>query len=94
MDALITLVSVGDTDKDDIKTDVYATVDPVTRAEFESAGLMGLKAQYRFTVWAAEYAGQGELEYNGDRLSIYRTYGARPDDRIELYASERAGNGS
>jgi hypothetical protein len=53
-----------------------------------------MKAEYKFTVWAAEYDGQEEVEYNGRRLSIYRTYGARSDDKTELYAAERAGNGS
>ena len=94
MDAEIKLVSVGETSDDDVITSVYATVDPVGRDEFNAAGQMGLKAEYKFTIWAAEYDGQDEVEYNGKRLSIYRTYGARRDDKMELYVAERAGNGS
>lgn len=94
MDAVINLVSVGDTSDDDVKTTVYAEVDPVGRDEYEAAGQMGLKAEYKFTVWAAEYDGQDEVEFDNKRLSIYRTYGARRDDKMELYAAERAGNGS
>ena len=94
MDAEIKLVSVGETSDDDVITSVYATVDPVGRDEFNSAGQMGMKAEYKFTIWAAEYDGQDEVEYNGKRLSIYRTYGARRDDKMELYVAERAGNGS
>ena len=94
MDALINLVSVGETSDDDEITSVFAEVDPVGRNEYEAAGQMGMKAQYKFTVWAAEYNGQEEVEYNGKRLSIYRTYGARRDDKTELYTAERAGNGN
>lgn len=94
MDAEIKLVSVGETSDDDVVTSVYATVDPVGRDEFNAAGQMGMKAEYKFTIWAAEYDGQDEVEYNGKRLSIYRTYGARRDDKMELYVAERAGNGS
>ena len=94
MDAEIKLVSVGETSDDDVITSVYATVDPVGRDEFTAAGQMGMKAEYKFTIWAAEYDGQDEVEYNGKRLSIYRTYGARRDDKMELYVAERAGNGS
>lgn len=94
MDALINLVSVGETSDDDKTTSVFAEVDPVGRNEYEAAGQMGMKAQYKFTVWAAEYNGQEEVEYDGKRLSIYRTYGARRDDKTELYTAERAGNGN
>lgn len=94
MDAEIKLVSVGETSDDDVVTSVFATVDPVGRDEFNAAGQMGMKADYKFTIWAAEYDGQDEVEYNGKRLSIYRTYGARRDDKMELYVAERAGNGS
>lgn len=93
-DTNLILVSVGSSADKDVRTAVFAEVDPVGRDEYEAAGQQGMKAEYKFTVWAAEYDGQEEVEYNGRRLSIYRTYGARSDDKIELYAAERAGNGS
>lgn len=93
-DTNLMLVSVGSSADEDVRTAVFAEVDPVGRDEYETAGQQGMKAEYKFTVWAAEYDGQEEVEYNGRRLSIYRTYGARSDDKIELYAAERAGNGS
>ncbi len=93
-EAEITLISVGETEDDDVRTTIFATVDPVGRDEFNAAGEMGMKAEYKFTVWAAEYDGQEELEYDGKRLSIYRTYGARRDDKTELYTAERVGNGN
>ncbi|MCM1218054.1 MAG: hypothetical protein NC548_26510 [Lachnospiraceae bacterium] len=93
-DTNLILVSVGESAAEDVRTAVFAEVDPVGRDEYEAAGQQGMKAEYKFTVWAAEYGGQEEAEYNGRRLSIYRTYGARGDDKTELYAAERAGNGS
>lgn len=93
-DTNLILVSVGSSADEDVRTAVFAEVDPVGRDEYEAAGQQGMKAEYKFTVWAAEYDGQEEVEYNGRRLSVYRTYGARSDDKIELYAAERAGNGS
>ena len=93
MDVLIKLVSVGASADDDVEKEVFASVDPVGRDEFNAAGEAGMKAEYKFTVWAAEYDGEEEVEYNGRRLSIYRTYGARRDDKTELYTAERAGNG-
>lgn len=93
-DTNLILVSVGSSADEDVRTAVFAEVEPVGRDEYEAAGQQGMKAEYKFTVWAAEYDRQEEVEYNGRRLSIYRTYGARSDDKIELYAAERAGNGS
>lgn len=93
-DTNLTLISVGSSADEDVRTAVFAEVAPVGRDEYEAAGQQGMKAEYKFTVWAAEYDGQEEVEYNGRRLSIYRTYGARDDDKTELYAAERAGNGS
>ena len=93
MDVLIKLVSVGASASDDVEKEVFASVDPVGRDEFNAAGEAGMKAEYKFTVWAAEYDGEEEVEYNGRRLSIYRTYGERRDDKTELYTAERAGNG-
>ncbi len=93
IDTNLTLISVGNSADEDVRTAVFAQVAPVGRGEYEAAGQQGMKVEYKFTIWAAEYDGQEEVEYNGRRLSIYRTYGAREDEKIELYAAERAGNG-
>lgn len=88
----IALVHPGETPDDDEKTSVFAQVYPVGRDEFQAAGVNGYKAENRFDVWAEEYDGQPELDYRGKRLSVYRTYGVKPDGKIELYAAERVGN--
>ena len=51
-----------------------------------------MKARYKFNVWSNEYKDEQEVEFNGQRLTIYRTYGPRDDGKIELYAGERTGN--
>ena len=88
----ITLIHPGDASEDDEKVVVFAEVKPVGRDEFQAAGVNGYKAQNQFIIWASEYDDQPELEVGGNRLTIYRTYGARPDGKIELYAAERVGN--
>lgn len=93
-DVIITLVSVGETADKDKKTEVFATKDPIGRDEFNAAGQARMKARHKFTIWASEYDNQEEVEFDGNRLSIYRTYGTRRDGKIELYTAERAGNGS
>lgn len=93
-DVEIKLVSVGETSDDDITTTVYAEVNSVGRDEFTAAGQMGIKASYQFKIWLNEYEGQDEVEYNGKRYSIYRTYEDTRRDKIELYTEERIGNGN
>ena len=78
----ITLIHPGEKPEDDEKTVVFAEMNPVGRDEFQSAGV----------IWAEEYDEQPELLAGNKRLTIYRTYGARPDGKIELYAAERVGN--
>lgn len=54
--------------------EVFAQIESVSRAEFFAAGQNGLTPEYRFIVFAGEYNGERECEYNGIRYSIYRTY--------------------
>lgn len=86
------MVDPGETKEEDVKTDIIATVDPIGRDEFVAAGQKGMKAKHKFSVWGNEYRDESEVLYQGQRLTIYRTYGPRPDGKIELYAGERVGN--
>ena len=92
-EGIIKLIQRGQTKEDDESTEVFAIVEPTGRDEFEAAGQFGMKAECKFTIWAFEYDEQTEVEYNNKTLTIYRTY-ERDDERVELYAAERAGNGS
>lgn len=91
-DVQIELIHPGNSPEEDERTAVYAELKPVGRDEFQTAGVNGYKAESQYTVWASEYDEQPELEANGRRLTIYRTYGPRKDGRMELYAAERVGN--
>lgn len=70
--------------------EVFAQVDSVTRSEFFEAGRNGLNPEFRFTLFAGDYDGEREVEYNGKSYGIYRTYFARTDV-IELYAERKGG---
>lgn len=70
--------------------EVFAQVDSVTRSEFFEAGRNGLNPEFRFTLFAGDYEGEREVEYNGKAYGIYRTYFARTDV-IELYAERKGG---
>ena len=70
--------------------DVFAQVDNVTRAEFYEAGRNGLNPEFRMRVFFADYEGESELIYNGNRYAIYRTYQTRTDE-LELYVERKGG---
>ena len=72
------------------ETEVFATVFSIGRTEFYNAGQAGLKPMACFAVRSMEYNGAEELEFNGERLSIYRAY-ERTDGRTELYTYRRKG---
>jgi len=72
------------------ETEILATVDSVSRTEWAEAARIGLKAEYRFTVFAGDYNGEETCEYHGTTYGIYRTYRASLD-RLELYAERKSG---
>ena len=92
MDICIKLIHQGETKDQDEKRQIFAEAQPVGRDEFLKAGEKGFKGLRKFVVWASEYRQETEVECEGQRLSIYRTYGPTQDDKIELYAAERIGN--
>lgn len=69
---------------------VPCRVDSVTRAEFFDAAAIGLKPEWRFTVFSGDYSGEIECMYQGKPYSIYRTYHA-DGDYMELYVEAKAG---
>ena len=72
------------------KRTVFAKCTSVSQTEWFEGGRIGLNPQYRFTLFAGDYAGEKELEYNGTRYTIYRTYYAS-GDIVELYTEEKRG---
>ena len=97
MDAVCTLISkemttdeVGFPIATETESETFCKVDSITRAEFFNAGKAGLTPEYKITVNAVEYNGQPEVEYEGKRYTIYRTY-LTDEDMMELYAEYRSG---
>lgn len=71
-------------------TETFCNVGSITRAEFFNAGKAGLTPDYVFTINSVEYNGASEVEYDGKRYGIYRTY-KTDDDMMELYAEYKSG---
>ena len=74
-----------------LETKVFATISPVGRDEFATAGQGGFKASFQAEVWGFEYNGQTDIEVDGKRFVIYRNYGPKANGKTELYAGERVG---
>lgn len=100
-DGVITLVSKTIT-QNEVKAivetestrDVFCEVQSVGRSDFYQAQQAGLDLSYVFVTDAANYQGERELEYEGNRYAITRTY-LRDSDKLEIYAGTAVGlNGS
>lgn len=68
----------------------YANVTSVSASEWFEGGRNGLNPEYRFTMFAPDYHGEDEVEYNDAHYAVYRTY-QRRTDMIELYCEKRKG---
>ena len=90
IEALITL-TVKKNQTESLQTEVFAELEPVGRDEFTAAGQRGYKATFRVEVWAFEYNNEPEIIINEQKYTIYRTYGPKPNGKIELYVAERVG---
>lgn len=73
----------------DVKKKVRCTIQSVSASEWMDAGRIGLKPEIRLTMFAGDYAGELEVEHEGTRYRVYRTYQARRE--IELYLERKAG---
>ncbi len=72
-------------------TEVAAELNPVGRDEFTAAGVNGYKATNMLEIWGFEYNNETEVEVNGKRYAVYRTYGPKSNGKVELYIAERIG---
>ena len=76
--------------QDESKRQVFCNVSSVSGTEWLEAGRNRIKPEYRFTVFAPDYAGETVCEYNGIRYSVYRTYQGK-NDTLELYVKNKGG---
>ena len=84
-DALKQLVKTGEE-----LLHVFCQMESVSQSEWSAAGINGLKAEYKLTVWADEYRNATAAIVDDVRYSIYRTF-QRSEDKIELYLTRKAG---
>ena len=71
--------------------EILARMSSVDRREFFSGGEAGIKPEFQFTVFAAEYQGEVECEFDSKVYAIYRTYHVPGTDFLELYVQRKAG---
>lgn len=74
----------------DTRTEIMARKESVSAAEFYRGGEAGLKPEFRLTTAIIDYNGEREVELNGKRYGIYRTYEV-DKDYIELYCERKGG---
>jgi SPP1 family predicted phage head-tail adaptor len=92
-DSVIFLISntetknrVRDTIRTPVKRETYAEKQSIRQSEFYQAATSGLKPEITFVIWALEYNGEVELEYNGKNYVIIRTFD-KNDKELELICS-------
>ena len=69
---------------------VYCNVTSISAAEWFDAGRIGIKPEFRVTMFLPDYRGEQIVELNGVRYCVYRTYTGR-NELIELYLERKAG---
>lgn len=72
------------------KRDVYCNLSSASASEWFAGGQIGLKPEYRATMFAYDYQQEQEAEIDGTRYSVYRTYRGK-NETVELYLERKAG---
>ncbi|OIJ17098.1 phage head-tail adapter protein [Anaerobacillus alkalilacustris] len=92
--------SMGDTIQEETETFILCDVKSVTRSEHYSAAAHGLRPELVFEVNKFEYAGQDEVEFEGRRYNVTRTFapskskGVGEFEKLELVCQGVVNNGS
>ena len=76
---------------DEKKVRIFVTVNSVSRNEWFEAGRNGFRPEISMRTAFVNYNGEDEVEYNGGRYAVYRTYRIAESDDIELYLQKKAG---
>lgn len=71
--------------------EIYCHVESIGQKEFFSAGQNGLRADLKIVTNAVNYGNENEIEFNGQKYGIYRTYRRNESDEIELYCEWKGG---
>lgn len=74
----------------EVRREVFCEVEGIRQSEWFSAGQAGLKPQLMLKVFTDDYNGEDQVEVDGVRYGIYRTYPAK-HSWTELYLEKKAG---
>ena len=80
---------IGQAIEAESETEIFVSERSITRQEWVEAGRVGLNPSIELVTPFMNYSDQEEVEYNGTRYSIYRTY--KNGDNIELYLEKKGG---
>lgn len=69
---------------------VYCNIRSVSRSEWQSGGVLGLKPELQITMFTHDYEGEEIVEVEGVRYGIYRTY-LTENESLELYLERKVG---
>lgn len=69
---------------------VFCNVSSVSGTEWAEAGRIGIKPDFKISMFRYDYQGETVLYLHGIRYSVYRTYAAQ-NEIIELYVEKKAG---
>ena len=81
--------NIGNEIKKQTENEVFIDISSVSQNEFYKSAQNGLKSEYKFTLFSADYGGQEKVRYNDTVYYIYRTY--EKDEKTELYVTKKAG---
>ena len=82
---------IGNTVHETAETDVLCDLRSVTRSEYYQASEAGLNPEIVFEINRFEYSGETEVDFNGRRYSVIRTY-CPGYELIELTCERKAGD--
>lgn len=96
IDYTYTLNALKQEVKHETKTMIYARKNSINRAEYRvgewvnRGGQSGFRPVFMLETAKIDYHGESEVEVDGKRYGIYRTY-PKENDYIELYCQEKEG---
>ncbi|EJL44024.1 phage head closure protein [Brevibacillus agri] len=74
------------------RTSILCCLKSVGRTEFYNAAVAGLRPTAVFVIHAYEYSDEQQVEFNGLRYRVLRTY-ATDTEEVELTCERRTGDG-
>lgn len=71
---------------------VFCNIASVTLTEISTAGINGLRPEYKCEMFSHDYEGENIAKIGDSEFTIYRTYLGR-NETLDLYLARRTSNG-